>query len=369
MQTAISYFTGLTDPRVERTKAHLLEDIIFLTIAAVICGAETWNDIEDYGKAKEPWLRQYLKLPNGIPCHDTFNRFFSALDPDEFERAFLSWIKDISELTDGDVVSIDGKTICGSRDGDSKRAIHIVSAWSKANQLSLGQIKVDEKSNEITAIPKLLEVLALHGCIVTIDAMGCQREIAAKIREKGADYILAVKGNQGCLEEDVKLTVRLTKPESEWVEDSFGHGRIEQRKCTLYNNLSSVGNAEAWKDLHAVVKIEATRYFKSNGKEEKETRLYITSSKKNAEVIGKAVRSHWGIENNLHWQLDVSFNEDDSRKRAGYAAQNFSMLNRIALNMIKHEQSKKRSVRGKRLDAGWNDDYLLKILTNKSMTG
>ncbi|GHT23295.1 ISAs1 family transposase [Bacteroidia bacterium] len=364
MQTPLSYFTERTDPRVDRSKVHLMEDIIFITIAAVICGAETWNDIEDYGKAKESWLRHYLKLPNGIPSHDTFNRFFSALDPDEFERAFLSWIKDISKLTDGDIVSIDGKTLCGSRAGNSKRAVHIVSAWSKANQLSLGQIKVDEKSNEITAIPKLLDVLALQGCLVTLDAMGCQREIAAKIREKGADYILAVKGNQGCLEEDAERTVRFTKPESEWIEDDFGHGRIERRKCTLYNNLSLIDNATAWKDLRAIVSIESTRYFKSSGKEEKETRLYITSSGGDAKIIGTGVRSHWGIENNLHWQLDVSFNEDESRKRAGYAAQNFSMLNRIALNLLKHDQSKKRSVRGKRLDAGWNNDYLIKVLTN-----
>jgi len=364
MQTPISYFTALTDPRVDRTKSHLMEDIIFITIAAVICGAETWNDIEHYGKSKESWLKHYLQLPNGIPSHDTFNRFFSALDPEAFEQAFLSWVKDISELTNGDVISIDGKTICGSRDGDSKRAVHIVSAWSCANQLSLGQIKIDEKSNEITAIPKLLNVLALKGCLVTIDAMGCQREIAAQIIEKEADYLLAVKGNQGCLEEDAECTVRFAKPVSEWIEDDFGHGRIEQRKCTLYHDLSFIDNASAWKNLNAIVKIEATRYFKSSGKEEKEVRLYITSSKGNAETIGPAVRSHWGIENNVHWQLDVSFNEDDSRKREGYAAQNFSMINRIALNLIKHEQSEKRSMKGKRLNAGWNNDYLLKILTN-----
>jgi predicted transposase YbfD/YdcC len=364
MQTFINYFSELNDPRVDRSKEHLMNDILFITIAAVICGAETWNDIENYGKSKESWLRQYLQLPNGIPSHDTFNRFFSALDPNEFEQAFLSWIKDISELTKGDVVSIDGKTICGSRRGESKRAVHIVSAWSKANQLSLGQVKVDEKSNEITAIPKLLDVLVLQGCLITIDAMGCQRDIAAKIIEKGADYLLAVKGNQGCLEEDAQRTLRFAKPVSEWIEDDFGHGRIERRKCTLYNDLSFIDNASAWKNLTALVKIEATRHGKSSGKEEKEVRLYITSSKENAEVIGRGVRSHWGIENNLHWQLDVSFGEDDSRKREGYAAQNFSLINRIALNLIKHEQSKKRSMKGKRLDAGWNNEYLLKILTN-----
>ena len=228
----------------------------------------------------------------------------------------------------------------------------------------MGQVKTDEKSNEIKAIPKLLNVLALKGCLVTIDTMGCQRDIAAKIIEKEADYLLAVKGNQGDLEEDVERTVRFVKPASEWVEDDFGHGRIEQRKCTLYNDLSFISNAGAWKNLSAVVKIESIRFHKSNGKEEKEIRFYITSSKGNAEVIGAGVRSHWAIENNLHWQLDVSFNEDYSRKRDGYAVQNFSLLNRIALNLIKQEQSKKRSVKGRRLDAGWDNEYLLKILIN-----
>jgi predicted transposase YbfD/YdcC len=259
MQALLSYFTELTDPRVDRTKEHLMEDILFITIAAVICGAETWNDIENYGKSKETRLKQYLQLPNGIPSHDTFNRFFSALDPGEFEQAFLSWIKDISTLTRGDVVSIDGKSICGSRVKDSKRAVHIISAWSKANQLSLGQIKVNEKSNEITAIPKLLHVLALKGCLVTIDAMGCQRDIAAQIIEKEADYLLAVKGNQGSLEEDAERTVRFTRPVSEWIEDDFGHGRIEQRKCSLYNDLSFIENASAWKNLRAIVRIYYAR--------------------------------------------------------------------------------------------------------------
>jgi predicted transposase YbfD/YdcC len=364
MKSPIHYFTELTDPRVDRTKDHLMEDIIFITIAAVICGAETWNDIEQYGKSKQLWLSQYLRLPNGIPSHDTFNRFFSALDPEAFEGAFLSWIKDISSLTEGEIISIDGKTICGSRSPGSKRAVHIVSAWASANQLSLGQVKVEEKSNEITAIPKLLNVLAIKGCIVTIDAMGCQREIAGKIIDREADYILAVKGNQGSLEENAEETVRFTKAAEEWEEDDFGHGRIERRTCSVYRDLSFIENASMWKGLKGVVKIDSTRYIKLTGKEESETRLYITSSEACAEVIGKGIRSHWGIENKLHWQLDVSIGEHQSRKRDGYAAQNFSLLNRIALNLVKHEQSRKRSVKGKRLDAGWNNDYLLKILTN-----
>jgi predicted transposase YbfD/YdcC len=342
-----------------------MEDIIFITIAAVICGAETWNDIENYGKSKENWLRQYLQLPNGIPSHDTFNRFFSALNPEEFEKAFLEWVSDVAEMTKGEVVSIDGKSLRGTREGSqSKRAVHIVSAWANTNRLSLGQVKVDEKSNEITAIPKLLEVLALQGCLVTIDAMGCQKEIAEKIIKKEADYILAVKGNQGSLEEDIKRTERFCPPTEEWVEEDFGHGRIENRKCSLYKDLCFIEKASEWKALKAVIKIESYRYIKSEGKEERETRYYITSSAGSAEKLGQAIRSHWGIENSLHWVLDVSFREDESRKREGYSAQNFSMINRIALNLIKKEQSKKRSVKGKRLDAAWNNEYLLKILMN-----
>jgi len=364
MKSPISYFSQMPDPRIERCKAHLLEDIIFITISAVICGAETWNDIEAYGKSKADWLRKHLLLPNGIPSHDTFNRFFSLLDPTVFEEAFLSWVRAISSLTNGEVVSIDGKTIRGSRDSGGKHAIHMVSAWANANRLSLGQVKVDEKSNEITAIPKLLDVLVLKDCFVTIDAMGCQREIAEKIISKEADYMLAVKGNQGSLEENVEDTVRFTPVSSQWKEEDFGHGRIETRHCFLYKDLSLIENASRWKSLSAVVKIESTRYIKSTGKEEKQTRYYITSSDASAEIIGKAVRSHWGIENQLHWQLDVSFSEDQSRKRDGHAAQNFSLLNRIALNLLKNEQSMKRSVKGKRLSAGWDNNYLVKILKN-----
>ena len=365
MESPISYFSQLPDPRIDRCKAHLLEDIIFITIAAVISGAETWNAIEAYGNSKIEWLRKHLRLPEGIPSHDTFNRFFSLLDPVVLEEAFLSWIRAVSSLTDGEVVSIDGKTIRGSRATGSKHAIHMVSAWANVNRLSLGQVKVDEKSNEITAIPQLLDVLVLKGCFVTIDAMGCQREIAEKIIFKEADYILAVKGNQGRLEENIEDTVRFTPATSEWKEEDIGHGRIESRHCYLYKDLSFIENAHRWKFLAAVVKIESARYIKSTGKQEKQTRFYITSSDASAEVIGKAVRSHWGIENQLHWQLDVSFSEDQSRKRDGHAAQNFSIINRIALNLLKNVQSKKKSsVKEKRLTAGWNNDYLWKILIN-----
>jgi predicted transposase YbfD/YdcC len=364
MKSPLDYFAAIEDPRVERTKAHLLEDIIFITIAAVICGADTWDDIENYGKAKLPWLRKYLKLPNGIPSHDTINRGFSALDPAQMEEAFLQWIGEVASLTKGEVASIDGKSLRGAKSKDGKRVVHMVSAWASANKLSLGQVKVDEKSNEITAIPKLLEVLALSGCIITIDAMGCQTGIAGKIMEKGADYILAVKGNQGRLEEDVRKVIQTARPASEATETGRGHGRMETRKCSVYYDLELMETAGKWAGLRSVIKLESTRYIEATGAGEKEVRLYISSLKQEAKAMAGYIRAHWGIENSLHWVLDVAFGEDASRKRAGHAAQNYAILNRMALNLMKNDKSKKRSIKGKRLDAGWDNEYLLKILKN-----
>jgi len=364
MENPITYFTKLSDPRIERTKEHLLVDIIFIAIASVICGAETWNDMENYGKSKKNWLKKFLQLPNGIPSHDTFNRVFSSLDPQELEASFLEWVKAVAKLTENEVVSIDGKSICGSRDKSSKSIVHMVSAWANVNHMVLGQVKVDEKSNEITAIPKLLDVLELKGCIVTIDAMGCQKDIAKKIIKNEADYILAVKGNQGTLEEGVKDTARFAKPFDTDEHVDSGHGRVETRKCYIYNDFSHIEAPSKWKELKGVVKIEAERYIKSTGQTHKETRYYITSCSGSAKTISSAIRAHWGVENSLHWILDVSFGEDASRKREGHSAQNFSILARIALNLLKNETSKKRSVKGKRLDAGWDNDYLLKILKN-----
>lgn len=364
MKAPIDFFSQLEDPRVERTKEHLLADIIFITIAAVICGAETWNDIENYGNSKIQWLKQYLKLSNGIPSHDTFNRVFSAINPKHLEKCFLKWIKSVSKITNGDVISIDGKSIRGSRSKDSKSFVHMVSAWSRENHLVLGQVKVTEKSNEITAIPELLKVLFLKGCIVTIDAMGCQRDIAEQIIEQEADYVLAVKGNQGTLEENIKDTIRFIKPIDINEDVDIGHGRIETRKCSVYNDFSHLENPEKWKGIKSIVKIDSIRHIKSTGKEEYETRLYISSLGANAKLISESIRSHWGVENSLHWVLDVSFGEDNSMKRNEISVQNFSIINRIALNLVQNEKSKKRSVKGKRLDAGWNNDYLIKILKN-----
>jgi predicted transposase YbfD/YdcC len=362
MKSPIEYFSAITDPRMDRTREHSLSDIIFISIAAVICGAETWNDIEAFGKAKKAWLKRYLKLKNGIPSHDTFNRVFSMLDPNEFERCFLAWIKDVAQISEGEVISIDGKSIRGSAQRGSKAMVHMVSAWASTNHLLLGQVKVADKSNEITAIPRLLEVLAIKGCIVTIDAMGCQTEIARKIKEQGGEYILAVKSNQPGLEQAIKDTCLLSKPLDSYEQTDSGHGRIETRMCKIYDDLSHLENKSRWKGLQRFAVLTSTRYIKATGLQETEQRFYITSLATDAKTLESGIRKHWGIENSLHWVLDVAFNEDGGTKQNENAVQNFSLLNRIALNILKNEKSKKRSVKGKRLDAGWDHAYLLRVL-------
>jgi predicted transposase YbfD/YdcC len=358
----LSYFSQMKDPRINRTKFHHIDDILFISIAAVLSGAETWNEIEYYGKMKQSWLKTFLKLPNGIPSHDTFNRFFSILDGDEFEKCFLEWIKSLQKSTNGEIVSLDGKTIRGSRNQNCKSATHIVSAWADKNELILGQIKVDEKSNEITAIPKLLDALMIEGSVITIDAMGCQKNIAKKIIDKGADYILAVKDNHKQLCEDIKDSFRVLKPSDSFKDVDYGHGRIEKRECSIIADLSLIENCKKWTGLVAIVKIDRERTFKASNKVEQETSYYI-SSLSNAKTIGKGIGSHWGIENKVHWVLDVAFNEDHSRKRAGNAAQNFSNLNRISINLLKKDDAK-LGIKGKRKMIGWNDEYIFKLLEN-----
>ena len=362
MESPLSYFSVIKDPRIDRTKSHLLEDIIVIAVLSVLCGAETWNDMEDFGNSKESWLRTFLKLPEGIPSHDTFNRVFSLLDPTQLEDCFIKWTDSVSRLTEGEVISIDGKTICGSRDKNKKSVVHMVSAWADVNNIVLGQVKVDDKSNEITAIPELLKVLVLKGCIVSIDAMGCQREIASKIIFQEADYILGLKGNQGNLLEQTEDSFRFLEVASVHQDTDADHGRVEHRLCTVVSDLSMIEQKEQWKGLQSLVRIDAQRYIKTTGKSEKETRYYISSLPADASILNKSIRTHWGIENKLHWILDVAFNEDNSRKRAGHAAQNFSVLNRIALNLLKNEMTTKRGIKGKRLKAGWDNEYLKKIL-------
>jgi len=358
----LSFFASLPDSRVERTKLHLAEDIVFISIASVICGADTWDEMEEFGNSKIDWLKSILQLPNGIPSHDTFNRFFASLNPEAFEKCFLEWTHHLVKRTSGSIVSIDGKTIRGSKGKGNKSAIHMVSAWVDENQITLGQLKVQDKSNEITAIPMLLDALLISGSIVTIDAMGCQVEIAKKILSKDADYLLAVKGNQSDLLEDIQDSFRMLEPLDVSKDIDYGHGRIETRTCSLIKDLSLIDKYHRWPQLNFIVRLQAERYHKATQQTEYETRYYITSNKSDAGFIGRCIRSHWGIENRLHWVLDVAFLEDKNRKRAGNAAHNASVLNRIALNLLKKEKKSRRSVKGKRLKAGWDNEYLLSVL-------
>jgi len=356
------HFSQLPDPRLNRNKKHNLTDIIVLSILAVICGAESWDSIEEFGKARIDFLKKVLSLANGIPSHDTINRVFSMLKPDKFEAVFINWADTLRDKTiPNDVIAIDGKTVCGSKDSFHKKSpIHIVSAWSNGNQLVLGQRKVDGKSNEITAIPELLEMLDINGSIITIDAMGTQKDIAATIIDNKANYILALKGNHGYLKEDVQSLCNRMKPDSENEVVEKGHGRIETRNCKVFQQIQLLENLEDWKGLQSLVQITSTREIRD--KKTTEIRQYICSFLSNAAEFNKYIRFHWGVENNLHWTLDVTFREDEQRKREKHSAQNFAVIRKIVLNLLKQEGSNKLSLRTKRLKAGWDNNFLLKIL-------
>jgi predicted transposase YbfD/YdcC len=362
------HFSQITDPRRDN-KRHKLVDIITIAICGVICNANSFEHIAEFGKAKYDWLKKFLELPHGIPSADTFERVFARIDPEEFKNSFMNWIKDISNLTKGEIVSIDGKTLRRSHDkSNGKSTIHMVSAWASANGIVIGQRKTDDKSNEITTIPELLRMLEIKGCIVTIDAMGCQTKIAETIVGKGADYVLSLKGNQGKLHENIKLFFQghskedFKNPSFDFHETVDGdHGKIEIRRYWTTSDIDWLQGKENWKNLETICMVERERHF--DEKIESETSYYIGSIKNDAGSFGHAIRSHWGIENSLHWVLDVSFREDESRIRKENAPENFAVLRHIALNMIKKETSLKKSIKSKRLRAGWNNDYLLKILT------
>jgi len=363
METSLhKYFSKLSDPRILRNKKHLLIDIVILTIIAVICGAESWDSIELFGKSKKDFLSKILRLPNGIPSHDTINRVFSLIHRGKFEKLFTAWVKSIKNKDiSKEVIAVDGKSLRGSKDSyHEKLPIHVVNAWANSNQLVLGQLKVDGKTNEITAIPELLELLDIEGCIVTIDAMGTQKDIAETIIEEKADYILALKGNQGYLKEDVESIFNRQSPSTTDEIIEKGHGRIETRKCEVIDHLDFLEDKDKWKNLNSLIRIIAKREIK--GKETIESRLYISSIKANAKDFNSYIRQHWGVENSLHWILDVTFKEDDQRKRNGKAAENFSLIQKIALNLLKGEDSKNISIKNKRLKAAWDNDFLLKIL-------
>lgn len=360
MESPIHHFKILVEPRMERCKLHLLDEIIFLVICAVISGADNFVEIESFGNEKIKWLRTFLKFKNGIPSHDTIGRVFARIDAKEFEKCFIEWVESVIELTKGQVIAIDGKTLRGSASlPNGKKAIHMVSAFASANEVVLGQLACEEKSNEITAIPALLDLIVVNGCIVTIDAMGCQTAIAEKIIEQGADYILAVKDNQKKLHKEVEEMFGLHKGESfETVEKN--HGRIETRHCALIKDLKKMKGTGKWKELKSIVKIESKREIA--GKVTEETRYYISSLDSVAEKMNTYIRAHWCIETKLHWRLDVSFKEDANRTRTDNSAENLSIVRRIALNLLKSELTLKVGIAAKRKAAGWNNDYLRRVL-------
>jgi predicted transposase YbfD/YdcC len=358
------HFSRLKEPR-RTTKGNIrysLEEILFLTISAVISGCNTWTSIQEFGEQKIDWLRKFYKYTHKTPSHDAISDLFSILDKNLFAECFMNWVNSIANLTDSEVVAFDGKTIRGVASSSRKFPLHVVTAFCTKNRISLGQETVEDKSNEIIAIPKLLDILTLNGCIVTIDAMGCQKKIAEKIIEKNANYILQVKDNQKELKEQIEKIFKIQIPEGTHIDVDMGHGRIETRKCDVISDLRFLDEKEEWKGLNTIVRISSIREIKKTGVASTEFRYYISSLIPDAECINKSVRSHWGIENDLHWNLDVIFKEDGALKRIGNSAENFNIISKVALGLIENEKSVKLSKPLKRLRASLNDAYREKIM-------
>ena len=370
-ETFLSHFETLKDPRLDNhSHRHNLHDILVIAILGTICGADGWTEISAFGQAKYDWLKTFLELPNGIPSHDTFGRVFSLLNAEEFETCFCNWIRSLSLDLNKEIIAIDGKTLRRSHDNSkNQRPLHLVSAWASKNRIMLGQTKTAEKSNEITAIPHLLGIIDVKGSIVTIDAMGCQKDISSKIVAKEADYVLSLKENQKNLSKDV--TEIFEKAEKckykkilhrRKIEKVHNHGRVETRKYTLISARDPLMFELRWPGLKGIGKLEIVRTV--NHKIERFTRYFLTSLVyENIDDFMLAVRSHWHIEINLHWSLDVSFREDESRVRIGNSAENLAVIRRIALNLLKQEKTDKRGISCKRKKSGWNNQYLLKVLS------
>ncbi len=366
----LEHFSNLKDPRINRKKLYPLDEILLVALCAVICGAEGWTDFAVFGKEKLDFLRAYLPFKNGIPSRLTFSRVFWVLNPENFKECFIEWVKSFQEAVQN-VISIDGKTLRHSFDtAKDKPAIHMISAFASEARLVLGQRKVDDKSNEITAIPELLRLLDIKGSIITIDAMGCQKKIAKSIIEKEADYVLSLKKNHSNLFDDVKTFFEFEKKEKfrniefDYCEElNKEHGRIETRKCWVSSQIDWIGQKEEWEGFNSIAMIESTRTIKD--KTTTETRFFIASLPQNAKLVSSAVRSHWGIENSLHWILDMTFREDESRIREGNSAENMAIIRHTALNMlqnVKKKESKNISIKGLRKKAGWGNNTLSKIL-------
>ena len=363
----LDHFTSLKDPRVERTKLHDLMDIVAITICGVVCGADGWDDIHFYASALESWYRTFLPLKHGIPSSDTIRRVISAIRPDQFQTCFLSWVQSLARSIPESIIAIDGKTLCSAYGPDDTKALlHIVSAWSQAQHLVLAEIKVAEKSNEITAIPELLKLLVLEGCIITIDAMGCQKKIANDIVAKKAGYAIAVKGNQEKLHAAIIETFQAlhnaneAAPYATHATEGAAHGRYERRMYTITSDLSHITTRNDWAGLTHLGKVTCERYVQGNYQQE--TRYYILHRIETAEKLAEASRGHWGIENSVHWSLDVTFHEDDIRIYAGYGAENLATVRKIALNALKQEKTRKLSLKNKRALCAMNPDYLLQVL-------
>lgn len=365
-----AHFAVLSDPRVARTKKHLLSEIMFIAICTIVCDGDGFTDMEVFGRAKEEWLRKYLELPGGIPSHDTFGRVFSIIDPEAFTKCFVNWTEAIHRATDGEVVALDGKTVRRSFDtATGKSALHMVSAWASENGLALGQVKVDDKSNEITAIPKLLEMIDVKGRIITTDAMGCQKDIVKRIIDKKGDYVLCLKGNQESLHDEVKYffdeaqAAKFKDVDHSYFESvEKDHGRIEIRRCWVVEDdaIRWLEKQDQWPGLKSIAAIHSERRI--GKKTTTETRYFISSMAGRASKVVSAAREHWAIENSLHHVLDVTFNEDASRIRRDNAPENLTILRKIALNLVKKQKNTKASVRGRLKRAAWDNSYLEAIL-------